>query len=262
MTSTRNPYVKLARALEAKKVRRERRLTVAEGEDLIASALDQGVTPTALLFDEARLDDVADLVERTAGVPERYAVTPDVMGRVSSLAAHPRVLAILPQPAPRGFSDVAFPPALGIWLAGVADPGNVGTLVRTAAALGADWLATGPGSADPFHPKAVRAAMGSTFTLALLEGVTMRDLATRTGFQVVAADPHDGVPPWDVDLTRPTVLALGAERDGIAPALADAADLPVVRVAIPQAPGSESLNVSAAGAALMSEALRQRISVA
>ena len=79
---------------------------------------------------------------------------------------------------------------------------------------------------------------------------------------LVAADPHDGVPPWECDLTAPSVLALGAERDGIGPAITHVGSLPVVRVAIPQAPGSESLNVAAAGAALMAEALRQRSSVA
>ena len=220
------------------------------------------MSPAAVFFDDARLDDVADLVTATAGVAERYAVPPEVMDRSSAMAAHPRVIAIVPQPAQRGFADVAFPPHLGVWLGGVADPGNVGTLVRTAAALGADWLATGPGSADPFHPKAVRAAMGATFAVPLLEGVRMQDLATREGFAIVAADPHDGVPPWECDLTAPSVLALGAERDGIGPAITHVGSLPVVRVAIPQAPGSESLNVAAAGAALMAEALRQRSSVA
>lgn len=151
------------------------------------------------------------------------------------------------------------PPAPGLWLGGVADPGNVGTLVRSAAALGADWLALGPGSADPFHPRAVRAAMGATFALPLLEGVRAQDLATRRGFQVVAACPRGGMPPWEADLRAPSLIALGAEREGLEPTLeAIAQGLPVVRVTIPQAPGTESLNVAAAGAALLAEALRQR----
>ena len=105
-----------------------------------------------------------------------------------------------------------FPPSLGVYLAGVADPGNVGTLVRTSAALGADWLALGPGSADAFHPRAVRAAMGATFAVPLLEGVSPADLGTREGFDVVGAVPRGGAAPWEADLTRPIVLALGAER--------------------------------------------------
>jgi TrmH family RNA methyltransferase len=160
-----------------------------------------------------------------------------------------------------GFRDVPWPPRVGLWLGGVSDPGNVGTLVRSAAGLGADWVALGPGSADPFHPRAVRAAMGATFTLPLLEGVRADDIATREGFAVVVADAADGVPPWDVDLAGPLVIALGAERTGHDAALEEVlagGGLVVRRVRIPQAEGTESLNVAAAGAVLLAEALRQR----
>lgn len=232
---------------------------VAEGEDLVDAALARGIRPVALLFDQERLADDDPRVRATAGLAERYLVPPRLMAGASGLAASPRVIAILPQPPARSFADVRFPPRLGVYLAGVADPGNVGTLVRTAAALGADWLALGPGSADAFHPRAVRAAMGSTFALPVLEGVAPADLATRQGFMVLAAVPRGGVPPWEADLTVPLVLALGGERAGLAPALEGLSDgRAVVRVTIPQAEGAESLNVAAAGAALMAEAGRQR----
>jgi TrmH family RNA methyltransferase len=245
LTSPRNPWLRLAHALETKRERRQRRLLVAEGEDLLAAALDHGVRPQALLVDADRRDGLEALLARTAGLSERYAVPPRLMARASTLAAAPRVIAILPQPAPVGFREVRFPPAPGMWLAGVGDPGNVGTLVRTAAALGADWLALGPGSADPWNPRAVRAAMGATFAIPLLEGVRGADLATREGVRVVAAVPRGGVPPWEADLE---------------PVLAEIGDrLPVTRVTIPQAEGAESLNVAAAGAALLAEALRQRM---
>lgn len=240
-------------------MRRERRLVVVEGEDLVEAALDRGIRPQALLVDEERAGDLAALLDRTADVAERYAVPRSLMEGASTLAAAPRVIAILPQPKRLGFADVPFPPRVAVWLAGVADPGNVGTLVRSAAALGADWLATGPGSADPYHPRAVRASMGATFQVPLLEGVRGEDLATRTGFTVIAAAPRGGTAPWETDLTGPCVLALGAERGGLEPALEAIGEaLPVVRVTIPQSPGTESLNVSAAGAVLLAEALRQR----
>jgi len=248
-TSPRNPALQLARALQTKKVRRERRLLVAEGEDLVDAALAHGARPVAILWDADRVDGDDPRIAATAGLAERYLVPPKLMAQASGLAAAPRVIAIVPQPLARSFADVPFPPALGLYLAGVADPGNVGTLVRTAAALGADWLALGPGSADAFHPRAVRAAMGATFALPLLEGVSPADLATREGFAVVAAVPRGGVPPWETDLTRPMVLALGAERAGLGPALESLAeDREVVRVTIPQAEGAESLNVAAAAA--------------
>jgi TrmH family RNA methyltransferase len=259
VSSARNPALRLAIALQTKKVRRERRLLVAEGEDLIDAALARGVRPVALLVDDERVADDDPRLAATAGLAERYRVPASLMAKASGLAAAPRMLAIFPQPPVRSFRDVAFPPSLGVYLAGVADPGNVGTLVRSAAALGADWLALGPGSADAFHPRAVRAAMGATFALPVLEGVAPADLATREGFDVVGAVAHDGPPPWEVDLTRPLVLALGGERSGLGTVLDElAAGRAVVTTTIPQTAGSDSLNVAAAGAVLMAEAGRQR----
>jgi TrmH family RNA methyltransferase len=217
------------------------------------------VRPVALLVDDERVADDDPRLAATAGLAERYRVPASLMAKASGLAAAPRMLAIFPQPPVRSFRDVAFPPSLGVYLAGVADPGNVGTLVRSAAALGADWLALGPGSADAFHPRAVRAAMGATFALPVLEGVTPADLATREGFDVVGAVAHDGPPPWELDLTRPLVLALGGERSGLGTVLDElAAGRALVTTTIPQTPGSDSLNVAAAGAVLMAEVGRQR----
>ena len=151
------------------------------------------------------------------------------------------------------------PPSLALWLSGVGDPGNVGTLVRTAAAMGCDWVALGPGSADPFNPKAVRAAMGATFAVPLLEGVTAEDLATREGVRVIAAVVSGGAAPWEVDLVAPAIIALGAERAGLDISMGPFTDEhEVIRVTIPQESVAESLNVAAAGAILLAEARRQR----
>lgn len=259
LTSARNPQLKLLRSLAHKRTRREERLLVAEGEDLIMAGLAHGVRPAVLLVDADRVAEVAPLLDRLGDVTEAYAVPHDLLVQASQLAAPPRVLGILPQPGPYAFRDVTFPPSCALWLAGVADPGNVGTLVRSAAALGADWVALGPGSADPYNPRAVRAAMGSTFAIPLLEGVRGEDLASRTGFRVIAAVTGDGRPPWETDFTGHVVLALGGEREGLDPGLAQLGDgVPVERVTIPQTDGAESLNVAAAGAILLAEAVRQR----
>jgi RNA methyltransferase, TrmH family len=258
VTSHRNPALQHVRRLQQKRTRREERLLVAEGEDVVQAALDRGVVPVMLLVDEERMPADDPRLVATARVAERYGLSTRLMGGVSTLAQPPRIMGVFPQSGPHHFRTVAMPPALGVYLAGVADPGNVGTLVRTSAALGADWLALGPGSADAAHPRAVRAAMGATFAIPVLENVAPADLATREGFQVVAAVAHGGVPPWDVDLTRPTVLALGAERAGLDPVMDTLrASHEVVEVTIPQGEGAESLNVAAAGAALMAERVRQ-----
>jgi len=259
LTSARNPQLKLLRTLAHKRARREQRLMVAEGEDLVVAGLEHGVVPAVVFVDADRVGEITDLLERLAGIEEMYAVPRPLLASASQLAAPPRVVAILPQPGPYSFRDVAFPPSLAVWLAGVADPGNVGTLVRSAVALGADWVALGPGSADPYQPRATRAAMGATFAIPLLEGVRGEDLASREGFRVVAAVVDGGRPPWDTNLRGPIVIALGSEREGLGPGLAQlGAGLAIARVTIPQSSGAESLNVAAAGAILLAEAVRQR----
>ncbi len=262
VTSHRNPALQQVRKLQQKRTRREERLLVAEGEDVVQAALDRGVVPVMLLVDEERVPADDPRLAATASVRERYALSTRLMGGISTLAQPPRIIGVFPQSGPHHFRTVAMPPVLGVYLAGVADPGNVGTLVRTSAALGADWLALGPGSADAAHPRAVRAAMGATFALPVLENVSPDDLATRDGFQVVAAVAHGGTAPWDVDLTRPTVLALGAERAGLDPIIDTLrGGLDVVGVTIPQGERAESLNVAAAGAALLAERIRQSITM-
>ena len=261
VSSSRNPALALVRALDAKRTRRERRLVVLEGEDLIDAALGAGLRPEALLVDDERVPQDDPRLLATADIDERYAVPADLLKQVSGLAAAPRMIGVFPQPGPYSFSNVTMPPALALWLAGVGDPGNVGTLIRTSAALGCDWIALAPGSADASNPKAVRAAMGATFTIPILDGVRAEDLATRDGVRVVAAVTAGGVPPWEADLASSAVIALGAERGGLEQSLGplDAAGR-VVRVTIPQDAGAESLNVAAAGAILLAEARRQRAS--
>lgn len=231
---------------------------LAEGEDLVRAALERGHRPVAMLFDEERVSEDDPLIADTASLSERYLVAPGLLAKAGTLATPSRVVAVFAQPEAASFRTTAFPPSLGLWLIGVADPGNVGTLVRTGAALGAEWVALGVGSADPFHPRAVRAAMGATFTVPLLTGVRPDDLATRDGFTVVAAVAHGGEPPEECPLGGPVVIALGAERAGVEPGLTGFPEERITRVSIPQAQGAESLNVAAAGAALLAEAGRQR----
>ena len=119
---------------------------VVEGEDLLAAALAAGIKPQAVIFDDARIGEVDALVQATTAVSARYLATADLIAGISTMATPPRVLAIVPRPGPHHFSSIAWPPSLGLYLAGVSDPGNVGSLIRTASALGCDWVAIGSGS--------------------------------------------------------------------------------------------------------------------
>ena len=140
---------------------------------------------------------------------------------------------------------------------GVQDPGNLGSILRSAGALGASGLIALPGCADPFGSRAVRAAMGTHFVLPVaVAGIgEFLALARAARLQIVAADPAGPDAPPQADLTIPTVLLVGSEGAGLPGDLLDAAGR---RVRVPMARGVESLNVHAAAVALLYESARQR----
>ena len=172
ITSQHNRALKEIRKLRQRKRWRDRSgRFVAEGEDLLAAADEAGWEP----------------VERYCAAGSGLAgieVEPDVLASVSGLASGTRALAVYDErwaPAPVG--------PLCLYLHGVSDPGNVGTVLRSAAAFGASCVAVGPGSADPFSPKAVRASMGAVFAVALAR---VDDVAELPGVKV-ALVPGEGV---------------------------------------------------------------------
>ncbi len=148
-------------------------------------------------------------------------------------------------------------PGLVLAAHGVQDPGNLGSIVRTARAFGAGAVIALEGCADPFGSRAVRAAMGAHFGIAVVTAATAAflDAATRTGLRLVAADPAGTDRPTRVDMRSPTALIVGNEGAGLPPAILRVA---AARVRIPMAAGVSSLNVHAAAAALLYEAWRQR----
>jgi RNA methyltransferase, TrmH family len=142
----------------------------------------------------------------------------------------------------------------------VNDPGNAGTLWRSAAAAGADVIVLGAGSVDAYNPKLVRATAGACFSVPVLDdadiSTVLGDCAT-AGLQRAGAVVRDGDAPDAVDLARPTALVLGHEARGLGD------DLPLdVRVTVPMAGTTESLNLAMAGTVLCFEVARQRRLVA
>jgi TrmH family RNA methyltransferase len=138
-------------------------------------------------------------------------------------------------------------PDVGLALWRVGDPANVGTLVRTADALGPAFLALSPGSADPTGPKALRASMGALFRVPVIPF----DEAPGRRVALVA---HGGVAPAKLDLSGPTTFVLGAEREGLPDELLVTCE---ERVTIPLAGAAESLNVAMAGVIALYERTRR-----
>ena len=226
------------RKLEARRQREKLGLFACEGEDLVAAGLDAGLEPVEALVDGER----PALVERLGGGAE--AVAPGLMAGVSKLPHPARVVAVFRRAdLPRG---VEGPVGFALWR--VADPGNLGTLLRTADALGPAFVALSAGCADPTGPKALRASAGAVFRVPL--AAFEEAPAPR-----VALVPHDGVPLPELDLPERVSFVLGAEREGLPDDVLATCEL---RATIPQAGAAESLNVAVAGAIALYEWRRRR----
>jgi RNA methyltransferase, TrmH family len=215
-----NDKLKTIRKLAQKRWREKLGLFVAEGEDLVAAAERAGWEPRFVL---------------RAGED----VEPELLDAVSALGSGSRVIGVYEQrwAAPGG--------DLSVWLHGVEDPGNVGTIIRSAHGLADGPVILGPGCADPFSPKAVRATMGSLFARPPARAGFEELEGARVALDAAAADPLG-------ELSAPVVLCLGAERDGLPATLLDAADA-TARIPL-RAGGPESLNVAMTAAIALYEA--------
>lgn len=233
ITSATNPRLKLVRKLATRRGRDKLGLFVCEGEDLVEAGLDAGLEPVEALVDAER----PALEVRLAGVE---AVEPALLAELSTLGHPARIVAVFRRAdLPTGST------AGGLALWRVADPGNVGTLLRTADALGPASVALSAGSADPTSPKALRASAGAVFRVP----TGPFDDAPRPWVALVL---EGGRPLWEADLGEGT-LVLGAEREGLPEDVLARCD---ERVTIPQEPAAESLNVAAAGALALYERRR------
>jgi TrmH family RNA methyltransferase len=190
ITSPHNEAMKEVRKLAGRRWRDKLGEFVAEGEDLVEAAAAAGWAPSALY------------VAAGSGL-DGIEVAPHVLAAVSQLGSGTRALGVYAQrwAAPAG------PCCVALW--GVGDPGNVGTVLRSALAFGADAVALGPGSADPYSPKAVRASMGAIFGVPVAR---VRDVAELPGPRI-ALVARAGVPLHE--LKGRCTLVVGAEREGV-----------------------------------------------
>jgi RNA methyltransferase, TrmH family len=250
-----------------------------EGVRLVEEALRSGCPIEAVLFSESgerHHDRLAPLISR----PEIAFPTLHTTDRLFEGLAdteHPQGVAALVQPRVATLDEVLRTPAsacspLLVVLAGVQDPGNVGTILRTAAAFGATGAVTAAsgqsGTASPFSPKALRASAGAALHLPILPGMSLAILLTQLKIANVRTlassvrEPQEGEPrvlsPWEVDWCEPVALLVGNEGAGLPEEVERSAD---ARIRIPMASGIESLNAAAAAAVLFYEAARQRNSL-
>ncbi len=255
ITSTQNPLVRQIRSLvSSAQERRSGRVFVLEGVRLVADALAAGAITESILYAADQLATTPagrDLLRRLLTLPQAQAAAEHVVAAAADTRQPQGVVAVVRQP------QLAVRPGLRLVLDGIQDPGNLGTLLRSAAAVGAGLVVTTGGSCDAFSPKVARAAMGAHFLVPLRTDVAYADLAklTDTAGRVFAAG-SDGALDYDlVDWRQPATLIIGNEAHGISRELLALAD---AQVAIPLPGGIESLNAAVAGSIVLFEALRQQ----
>ena len=257
LSSRRNPLVRQVRLLHSAAGRREQGLLLLEGTHLAQEVLRLGLQPFQLISTERWLDNHAQLRQHLAALARHHIIVAETVLQAIATTEHPDgVVLTLAPPSPAAPSVLHF----GLVLDGIQDPGNLGTLLRTALAAGIEqvWLA---GGADPWQPKVLRASAGAAAPLSCRRGERTEVLswvqqAAAQGVQVVATVPPAGgdQPYWQLDWRQPTLLLLGAEGPGLS---AELQALATVRVCIPHSDAVESLNVAVAAAPLLLERHRQ-----
>jgi TrmH family RNA methyltransferase len=255
ITSPHNAKVQLVRALLGRpRERREQAAFVVEGVRLVEEALAAGWSLRFALHDAGLGGRGKTLLSRlaAAGV-DLEPVAENLMRSTSETETPQGVLAVVeikPLPIPDKLDFVLVPDA-------IRDPGNLGTLLRTAAAAGVQAVFLPPETADAFAPKVVRAGMGAHFRLPILcldwDGLHAR----LEGLRIYLAEMEASTPSWQADFRRPLALIVGGEAEG---ASRQAIEMASEQVCIPMPGNAESLNAAVAGAILMFEVVRQRAS--
>ena len=239
--------------------RRAEHVVVVEGAELLSVALAAGAEVEAVYVapEGAEAPAVVEVTGRVlAGGGRVFDLAPGVMERVASTVTPQPLLAVVSY-VPAGW-DHLDGASLVVVCVDVRDPGNLGTVIRTADAAGVDAVVCCDGTVDPTNPKTVRSTAGSLFHVPVVPGgttsSTLDELASR-GFTTVATVVRGGTDYVAFDWTRPVALVLGNEATGLAD---DVATAVADRITIPMAGRSESLNVGVSAAVLCFEALRQR----
>ncbi len=259
LTSTRNPLVKQLRQLgDSARERREQQQFIVEGTRAIAEVLATGYPLAIVCHTERWQQQHPDLYARCLAVADRVEVVADpVLGAIATTTTPAGIVAVVPMQAR--------PPvqltSLGLALESIRDPGNFGSIVRSAVAAGADGMWVSADSVDITHPKILRATAGQWFRCAMQVTADLRgEIAAwqARGGRAIAAVARGDCLYWEWDFTQPTLILLGNEGNGLSSGILQQAD---AGVSIPMAKGVESLNVGICAALLLYEAQRQRRAV-
>ena len=241
------PALDAVRGLRTKSGRREAGRYAIEGPTMLAEALAAGNEPVAVYGTQPGLAALPHALRAALSADRVFVVEERTLSRLSDLETPPGVLAVLSTRL-EPLDELLAGGAPALVLAGVADPGNAGTLLRSAEIFGIDRTIFTGDAVEPHNPKVVRATMGALFRmrLAVAQGDDLLDAARRHGYAIVAAT-REGTPLPAFRFPERSLVAIGNERHGVF------SSLPVAdfQVAIPQTGGGESLNASVAGGIIL-----------
>lgn len=254
ITSSQNPKLKLVRALMGRaRERREANAFVVEGVRLVEEAVNAGWKFQFALYSDGLSDRGRSLLNTLLTHQiDTEEVAGDLLQKLSDTESPQGVLAVLDDsqlPIPEALDFVLIPDQ-------VRDPGNLGTLLRSAAATGVQAVFLPPETTDPFAPKVLRSGMGAHFRLPIhaMTWEEIEQISRSANLQLYIAD-MDGASCWETDLRQPLALVVGGEAEGVSE---DARRLSKGKISIPMAGNVESLNAGVAGSVLMFEVVRQR----
>lgn len=254
ITSTGNEKVKYVRSLYRRRVRYRERRFVIEGVRLVEEAFRAGIVPALLFYNEG-VNAIPGgrelLVEIQKGGSPASAVSEKVMKAMADTVSPQGVLAVVP------FVELAPPPSpsLGLVVDRLRDPGNLGSILRSANAARVEQVILAPKTVDSYNPKVVRGAMGAHFRLPIVALSWPEIAEALAGVQILLADVRAKRAYYEVDWTRPSALIIGGEAHG---ASREARELAAATIAIPMHGGAESLNAAVAASVILFEAARQR----
>ncbi len=239
--SSRNKIIKEIVSLKQKKYREQKKLFIVEGERLLSEA-----DPLYVLIREGYDGDTerfSNVYTAPAGVFDKAADTISPQGIIGVCKIPETYLSALPKEP------------FVVILDRVSDPGNLGTVIRTADAAGADAVVLSEGCADPYNPKTIRSTMGSIFHLPVYRNINIAEFLKNSNIKTFAAHLKGKKSCFKTDMTGGTGIIIGNEANGICD---DIAALATELVKIPMPGKAESLNASAAAAIMIYEAVRQR----
>ena len=259
ITSGDNSRIRLVRKLAARKGRQAEGRFAVEGRNLIREVIERGLDVDFIMIPEGSAGDADDIIEECIAsqdimvceIPKReFAGLTDAENGIGMLAV------VRQQSYDPGLLDSLRPDDNILVLDRIQDPGNMGTLIRTAVAAGYKAIIAMSGTVDIYSPKVLRATAGMVFEIPVIyvaDEEALRGMLGRSGRRVIVTAVDSGVPYYDEDLSKGIALIIGNEGRGVSAALMQMAD---VRVTLPMRGRIESLNAAVAAAILMYEAVR------